>query len=891
MTSRFTSYLGKLSLCLSVLFFFSAVPFCGATVNKDSVSVLVHTASEDNWYDYYSSVYYKNTNPLHTFASCDYTSYTTYEQATLDRYYKNSMCDGDGKRNDYLYTDSADEAKTYPVSENFTITASASASSGSMSGVKIEWVYGLTALPNYDGSSWTTASNGIGSYTCPKTGTCTICVKGGTCAHPVIPQEALSVHDDGEQRRFFFRVTFTSSGQGGDSVTTGYDNALDKYYALVICGPKCASHTCDQYTPSISTDYVTSPGDFCSGLNDVNGYYTVNWEYLKIPSHTTQDHYKISIRKKGTTNVLKTYESDSSSLSYKIPSSWLSYGISYEWMVEADLSGQGCNWSVVSPWSSGAANIVVPNRYPVPKMTVKNAINNDCLNGGCLKSEDLKFDGSASSFSTGSPSYDWTIDGNPYKGVSLTENFISKKHTVKLKITDGAGNSCSTPVRDFDLDQVAQGCLSVGRLFLVDVYKPANPCGGLDNDDGYYAVTWKTQNIPANYKQVKYVVTVENKNNSADTHTISVASSSTMFLVPAEWITYGSAYKWKVKITVSPANNVCSLDVESSWSDAYNKDIIVPQRYPEPEFDVENAAKKNCLINDNCYKDESLKFDAKASRFYDGTPKYDWVVDGGSYTGVDFSDSFTKNNFTATLKVTDGAGNFCTLSKPIYLAGTSCSSAPTVSLLPLATSGDFCGGMVGYRLSWQNNGLPAGATQTNYDITIQNRNIAADTRHLSGSNATMDWIPTGWLDYDSAYDWQVKTTTVSADGSCTWTSTSTWSSGAISFSIPKQYPIPRFSVENSVEDCLDGGCFTGENIEFDARASEVFVGTPTYKWTLDGNSDSREIFSESFSDVDHTVGLEVTDGAGHSCFIPAKSFSLDGVATAAKPTWGEIAPY
>ena len=874
-----------LCVCLAIIANLLIVSVCSATVNKNTISINVSTAKEDNWYDWYQSNYVKSTNPLHTFVVCDGTSYTSNTQSTIDKYYKNSLCGSDGKYNDYLYTDTADESNTYPPEQNFTIKASASASSGSMTGVKFEWVGKLTGLPASNGSSWTDTSKGIGSYTCPNTGSCTICVQGGSCAHPVIPQEYLSVYSDGAQRRFYFRVTFSSSS--GDKVTTGFDDAADKFHLLVICGPKCKEHECSTYAPVIVPDRVVGPSDLCSGLNDKNGYYTVSWKATKMPSNTVQTYYKVSLRKKGTTAPVYTSEANSAAQSFKIPSSWLSYGTTYEWQVQAKYSGQGCTWNVISPWSSGATDIVVPKRYPVPNFNVKNTGGSDCLVGGCYQAENINFNASSSVISTPSATYNWTLDGAGYSGISFSKTFNTKDHSVTLKVTDSDGHSCSSPQKNFTLGTVPEACAGGLTASLSGLYTPANLCNGLNDTDGYYALSWKNDNLPTGAKQTHYEVTVRNKANPADTHTAAADSSSTLFKVPTSWINYSNTYEWQVKTKIVSSDGKCTWDLVSPWSSG-GLNIVVPHKYPVPKFTVKDQTNTLDCLAGKCYQDEDINFNASGSTYSTPSATFSWLLDGANYSGISFKKSLSDPDHSVNVKVTDSDGHSCVSPTSNFsLMNQPCPPSPATVLGNVACN-DFCNGL-DYTLLWNNNNMPAGAKQIHYDVTVRNKANAADTHTSSADSPTTIFsIPGGWLDYSSTYEWQVKTIIKTSNGKCTWNVTSPWSSGANNIVTPNRFPTSAIKVMNPTNtNCLTGGCFMMEEITFDASDPAINPANFTYDWNVDGSPFSGVSFVLRFDSKDHSFYLKATDKTnGLSCTSSTKNFSLER----SQATWNEIAP-
>jgi hypothetical protein len=885
-------------LCLSFLFtfFFLLVPSCGATVNKSTASVTVYTKGQDNWYDL-------SDKSLHTFAVCDASS--SYDAT---KYSFTTGCNSNSKHDDYLYTDTEDERNIYPVSQNFTIKASVSASSGSITKIKLEWIYGLDSVPS--DSSWTNTANNPGSAACDNKGTCTFCVVGGTCDKPVIPQAALSVKSSGAQNRFHFRVTFSSSS--GDSVTSGLDSALSKFHSFVICGPKC--HSCGDYLPTVTPASVTAPSNFCNGLNDTNGYYTVSWKDENMMNGSKQTYYKISVRKKGTTSV-QSKEANSSDTYAIIPSSWLTYGTDYEWQVTAKFEGPGCSssdWTVTSPWSTDATNIKVPNRYPVPKMSITNGSGSNCLSAkACSQSEDLKFDAGSSTISAGNPAYSWTVDKTSYSGVSFSTKLSGAKHDVTLKVTDGDKHTCSIS-SSIELANAATppatSCAKDLKVSIGDVFSPEEPCNGLNDTDGYYAISWI---LPKDIKQSHYKVTLKDKNGIEGF--FEADSSLTTVKVPTKKINYDNSYKWQVVVTAESSDGKCPYTLTSDWSNTANKDIVVPPKYPEPEFTVTDvdpfcgSCSVDCLSN-TCQTDKELTFDASASRVYTGMPSYSWVIDDNSYTGNPVKKSFSKNEIKAVLTVTDGKNHSCSTEKKITLKNPDCADKPVVSLDSINEQGDYCVGMKSFRLGWKIS--PANFKQQSYELRVWNVKDPSDN-YYSGKkgtptepdNSTVAWVPIGEINWNSEYAWQVNVTLVSANGLCTYTNvSSSVSSGNLNIKTPPEYPRPVINVnsEDGTRNCLSGECIEGETLLFyggNSFANSLAKNT-SYDWIVDKNDKNKYSgieFTKVLSGTSHEVVLKVTDNYGsyqQACTSAAKTFVTNTASYSnSKPSWTEIAPW
>lgn len=894
-----------LGICLLFLFSFSFSPVCHATINKSSVSVLVSTTSQDDWYDDRCGDGVDNDSDgkvdkldpdcdggsandtlLNTFLVCDEV-YAVYDTTAKINDYKEPFprdlhyvpCDRDNTHDDYYSTDTADEIRTYPPAENFTIKASASASSGSITATKIEWIGSVTGTPV--DATWTSAA--VSSFTCANTGTCTVCVEGGSCANDVLPKAYLGVYPDtGAQRRLFFRAVFTDSS--ANTVVMGQDDTLDKFYRLVICGPACSVHTCDMHAPDVAPASVTPAANLCNGLNDTDGFYLVNWQYLNLPLTANQNYYKVSLREAGTTTVLQSYEASAAATSFKIPSSWVAYGKSYEWQVQVKFTGESCNWDVTSPWSSAGTNIVVPARYPVPSFTVLNPTSVNCLAGGCLMAENITLNGSASTNYTGGATYAWTMDGVAKSGVSFTQSFATKPHTAKLTVTDTGGRSCSL-TKSFTLGDAAPVCTATPAASISSVFSPssANMCGGLNDTTAYYALTWSTSNIPAGASQTAYTVSVRDTSTGV-VKTATATSSSTMFQVPTSWLSYNKTYDWKVDVTI--AGGGCTYNISSPWSSGATN-IVVPVQYPSPVVSVKNASNTDCFAASGCRLGENINFNGGGSVSYAGGGlSYNWNLDGASNTNATFAQSFVTKPHTVGLTVTDTLGRSCTrpatafsLGDPICAAGMMINSAGWQRT-------NLCSG-INYMVNWGSTLLPAGSVQTHYDITVRDKNNIADSHTRSVDDYVQRfYIPQAWLGYNKTYEWQVTVTYVSADGLCTWTLTLPFSSSP-NFSIGHCFPTPGYTVKNSDNvDCLAGGCNLLEEVTFDASSSSACVGIADYTWVLDGTTYTGPSFVKKFTDANHDFTLKVKDADGYFC--TSSSINLDFAKSHAQ--WNEVAP-
>ncbi|MDD2242956.1 MAG: hypothetical protein PHI08_07765, partial [Bacteroidales bacterium] len=562
---------------------FSYPSVCGAKVDKDSASVVVSTTDRSSWYRLSN-----DSDDFHTYAMCD-----NKQSYSSNLYYNHGACNADGKHNDYLTASTKDEREIYPVSQNFSIKASASASSGSITAIKLQWIGRLKGpLFYYEPEKWTDETMGTGSKTC-YSGNCTFCVQGGDCAYPVIPQKYLGVQDDGSQGWFYFRLSFVSSD--GDTVTTGFDpkyagpyyhgddgvnpGTLDKFYSLAICGPGCG-HKCDDYAPSV-TAQITAPSNFCNKLNNDNNYYTVKWKYPNLLSGTTQTHYKVSIRRKDTMVTVGTSEANSSSASFEVPSSWLAYDTAYQVQVQTKVVGQGCKWTATSPWR----DFNVPAQYPTPNFSVKYGSDVDCIAGGCLTGESLKFNAGASKVFTGNASYSWTVvnKDNPSEkfsstAVSFYKTFTNaNSYTATLKVADGDNHACSVS-KTFTLKEPA--CATNLSTSLVSA-AVSNSCKGL----GSPKVSWASKNLPTGAKQTHYDVTVWNKNNNSDTFTVSANSASTFASIPVDKIAFNSEYVWQVKVKIVSADGKCTWNLTSPKSSG-TINIVISAKYPTPNFSV-----------------------------------------------------------------------------------------------------------------------------------------------------------------------------------------------------------------------------------------------------------------------------------------------------------------
>jgi hypothetical protein len=915
---------------LSFLFLMSFLyaPFCSATINKSTAAIVVSTKDQNNWYDL------SDKSLSQTFAVCDGTSTTD-----SSKYSFTTGCNSNGKHDDYLYTDTEDERNIYPTEKNFTIKASVSASSGSITKIKLEWIYGLDSVPS--DSSWTNSANHPGSATCDNKGTCTFCVEGGSCDKPSIPQAALSVKSDGAQNRFHFRVTFMSSD--GDSVISGYDDTLSKFHSFVICGPKCNS--CADYAPTVVPESVTSPSNSCFGLNDTNGYYIVNWKNKDMPSGAKQTHYKLSVRKLGATSV-KTKEETTSNTYAQVPSSWLEYGGAYEWQVTVKYEGQGCEWTATSPWSSSTMNISVMVRFPVPNIKVTNQDGADCLSGGCKEGDTLTFDGSgsssfdlppedsssgstyssysysyscsasssysysgpdgsysSSSSSSSSLSFDWTLaNGSGSQHFAYSETASSweyeignvdedHKYNTKLSVTDCAGHTCSIEI-PIDLDPDSESCDDGPDKVSAKIVKPASLCSGLNDTDGYYAVSWNTEGMPSGARQIGYEITLKDKSGATPVQTIKREGDEgkkTMARILTSMIDYGKEYEVVVKTKIESADKKCTWDVESGKTT-----LLISKKYPEPGLTVKDGP-TDCLLA-VCETDKELTFDASSSKIYAGSATYDWDIDGDDHTGVSFKESFAEpKTRQVTLEVTDGDGNSCTVMKDLPMKNPDCVGNPTVSLGGVSEQGDYCDGMKSFRLSWTNN-APSDIKQESYEITAQNINDPSDKYVKSeASPSTTAWIPTDEINWNSEYSWQIKVTFVSANNKCRWENVlSPVSNGASNIKTPQAYPRPVINITNDKgTDCLFGECVEGEIFTFYGGNSVVAEPkTKTqYDWILDGNARSGVQFSEQLAGVSHEVTLSVTDDYNQTCTSDKEILTVNQEsATNSQAGWVEIAP-
>jgi hypothetical protein len=907
---------------------------CSATINKSTAAVVVSTKDQGNWYDL-------SDKGLHTFAVCDGSS--SYDSG---KYSFTTGCNSNSKHDDYLYTDTEDERNLNNPGKDFVIKASASASTGSVDKIKLEWIYGLDSVPS-DGS-WTNSANNPGSATCDDKGTCTFCIEGGKCDKPAIPKAALSVKGSGAQSRFHFRVTFVSST--GDSVTSGVDGTLSKFHSFVICGPQCNS--CEDYAPSISLESSAAPSNWCNGLNDQDGYFTVRWKHEDMPSNIEQTYYKLSVRKLGTTSPVQTKEVQSSDTFAKVPSSWLSYGSAYEWQVTAKFEGQGCEWTVISPWSTSAMKIDVLTRYPIPKMKVTNQDGADCLSGGCKDGDTITLDGagsssfglppegttsgtttvsyssycsvetysshsgtdgswSSSSSSSSSLSFNWTMNKDTFSGQKVTQKLSYKesssssssgnvpdKYKVKLSVEDCMMRTCSI---EFDLKgdpDPEPKCDDGPDKVAAKTVKPASLCNGLNDTDGYYAVSWNTENMPSGAKQVGYEITLKDKSGTKADQTIkgeegTKEGEETMVEIPTSMISYGNEYEVVVKTKIESANKKCAWSAESG-----KIDLAISGEWPDPEFIV-NDGPTDCLLA-VCETDKELTFDANSSKVYAGCATYDWIIESDSYSGATFTESFAEpKNRQVTLNVMDGSGNTCSITKELPMKAPECKDAPTVSISELNYQGDYCDGMRSFRLGWKIE--PANFKQQGYELTVQNIGDASDNYIEKRGNAaepyasTVSWIPTDEINWNSEYSWQVKVDLVSANGKCTYDDVSSLvSSGADNIVTPHEYPHPIIAVANgSGKNCLLGECLEGDTFEF--YGGNSFASDPKsdvqYAWVLDGNARSGVQFSEQLAGVSHEVTLSVTDDYNQTCSSGAKTFATDAeAATNSKPSWTEIAP-
>jgi|GEM_PF-1779350 hypothetical protein len=906
---------GLLFFSFFVLLSFLYVPSCGATVNKSTVSVVVSTKDQDNWYDL------KDKTLSQTYAICDGVATT---DAT--KYAFTTGCDNNGVHDDALYTDTKDERNVYPVDKEFTIKASASASSGSITNIKLEWIYGLTGTPKE--SRWTEAAYHPGSDSCKGKGVCTFCVQGGSCDKPVIPPAALSVKEDGEKNGFHFRVTFSSSS--GDSITSGWDKDLSKFHSFIICGPKCSS--CENYKPTVALASVDSPDDWCVGLNDKDNYYVVHWKNSDMPSGAVQTGYKLSVRKLGTT-AIKTKEENTSNTYAQVPSSWLEYGAKYEWQVEVKYAGQGCVWTATSPWSGWNLYLNVSERYLFPVMTVTNQAGADCLSGGCKEGDTLYFNGKAgnssgsvymlcqstyaysgpdgtyTSSSSSSVRFVWAIGEDEYTGDSIVKymdyssNYSSTssetgnvadryRYDTRLSITDCYGHTCSIEIPiDLNPDKETKCDDGPGKV-TVKIVKPASLCNGLNDTDGFYTVSWSTEDLPDGASQKGYEITLKDKSGAkADQKILPAAGAegAMMVKIPRSMIDYGEEYEVIVKPRIESADKLCVWEPESD-----KVALKISAKYPEPAFTVKDGT-TDCLSAAGavCETGRNLAFSAKDSKVYTGSATYAWTIGSDRYDTESFEKSYpTTETRKINLKVTDGAGNFCTIAKDLALKNPKCNANLEITLKKAEIVGDLCKYDPQAWVEWS---IPAGYKQKGYTLIVHKvGDPSYEYIYTSDSNSTAFTIPSEKLDWNSEYTWQVKATLLSSNDGCMYNDvSSSVSSGIYNIKTPYKYPEPEIKATNQEGgDCFKGECLEGDMVKFNGEESEVY-GTKNntkYLWNLDGTEHTGVEFSQALVGAKHDISLEVTDDYGRSCTLPMSLDIAKISATNSPAGWIEIAP-
>jgi hypothetical protein len=195
------------------------------------------------------------------------------------------------------------------------------------------------------------------------------------------------------------------------------------------------------------------------------------------------------------------------------------------------------------------------------------------------------------------------------------------------------------------------------------------------------------------------------------------------------------------------------------------------------------------------------------------------------------------------------------LAKYTFTTCARCTkTAPTVASSGVtAPSGALCGvsdPSSSYALNWAYSGMPAGAGQSQYTVTVTNLSNFADTHSsvLSGA-ATSFNVPAGWLAYGQSYKWSV-TGSVGDGATCAWSVISPW----VNFTVRIAPPVPSFTIKNaSGTDCtaFAGACHaSSDTITFDGSATTGYTRTG---WSFDDGSQPLDVpvYSRTFPSANH----------------------------------------
>jgi hypothetical protein len=302
-----------------------------------------------------------------------FTHYTPYSTAPVP-------CD-QGKHTSFFYGDVAygdkDVAPQSAVGDpekDFTVTVADAAASR----IKIEWLQRSGAgslrydLPTGDGE-WASGAGSMlrGSRTCNGS-SCKLCVQGGTCDYPGLPQEAISPMVDGNPSIFYVRAILSDSY--GNSITTGWDPypgskasgipILDKYVKYIVCGPKCAG--CSNKEPQ-----VAGAADSCDAKNQ----HKIDWSISGGENQTayTLQIQEISTDEGGNANPLHEHSGGGEKTFTVVPGSLTNGNLdpskSYRWRIrvkDADKQEKCKMWSAWTAWQNLKACTTPPPENKCP---------------------------------------------------------------------------------------------------------------------------------------------------------------------------------------------------------------------------------------------------------------------------------------------------------------------------------------------------------------------------------------------------------------------------------------------------------------------------------------------------------------------------------------------
>lgn len=385
------------------------------------------------------------------------------------------------------------------ASKNFTVTATAPGATK----MRIQFA---TKPVKYDfptnDSEWTGGADCDGSN-------CEICIKGGSCAHPVIPAASLSVQSETVPSVIYFRVYATD---GSSSFTTGWDSApRDKYIKLQICGKPCGGFNtfpsetpdptpepsgCDPANdkPSVATVSVSDiSADVCLGNR-----YQLSWRFSD-PNADVQYSYMLEIReyKKLASGVQDTNvpiyrytssggrgESSKTLWPFELrnfvkqsvpaaagpatlgtgPDNGLDWNKTYEWRVKVTDSAKGrADCRLESDWSAWTALSVdasgkkksfatLVNQPPSVDFTAVNEKGEDCLTpNNCKATQNITFtDASVVYTADKTKLLQWVVDGKAIAAPEGTDVSL----TMPFLITDTKAKSYPVTLQTEDVSGI-----------------------------------------------------------------------------------------------------------------------------------------------------------------------------------------------------------------------------------------------------------------------------------------------------------------------------------------------------------------------------------------------------------------------------------------------------